>query len=56
MEIFNPTMCIFFFNEIVEATSLNPILIPLVQSHGDLSLERALSNLFSYIVHSCLGH
>jgi hypothetical protein len=55
-EMFHPTTLIFFFEGIVGATSLNPILIPLVQSLGDLSLERVLSILFSDIVHSCLSH
>jgi hypothetical protein len=56
MEIFNPTMWIFFFDGIVGATSLNPTFVSLVKSLGDLSLERFLLVLFSDIVHSCLSH
>jgi hypothetical protein len=49
MKIFNPTTWIFFFNGIVGATLLNPTLIPLVQSLGDLPSERVLSDvIFRY--------
>jgi hypothetical protein len=56
MEIFNPTTWIFFFDGIVGVTSLNPTLVPLVQSLGDLSLERVLLVLFYDIVHSYSSH
>jgi hypothetical protein len=46
----------FFFDGIVGANSLGPILIPLVLSLGDLSLERVLLMLFFNIVHSCSSH
>jgi hypothetical protein len=56
MGIFNPSTWIFFFEGIVGVTPLNPILIPLVQSFGDLSSERVLPMLFCDIVHSCSNH
>jgi hypothetical protein len=39
IKIFNPTTWICFFDGIVGVISLNPILIPLVQSLRDLSLR-----------------
>jgi hypothetical protein len=53
MKIFNPTMQICFLSGIVGVTSLNPILIPHVQSLGDLSLERGPPMLFFSTTHSC---
>jgi hypothetical protein len=41
MKVFNSTKHICFLDEIVGVTSLDPILVPLVQSLGDLLLERA---------------
>jgi hypothetical protein len=45
-KIFNPTMQICLLDGIVGVTSLYPILMPLVQSFGDLSLKRAFSCCF----------
>jgi hypothetical protein len=52
MKIFNPTMQICFRGRIGKVTPLNPILIPPVQSLGDLLLERTLLMLYSSIAHS----
>jgi hypothetical protein len=46
----------FFFDGIVGANSLSPILIPLISCLGDLSLERVFLRLFSDIVHSFSSH
>jgi hypothetical protein len=56
MKIFNPTMQICFLDVIVGVTSLDPILVHLVQSFGDLSLKRAIPMSFVGIVHSCSVH
>jgi hypothetical protein len=50
---FQPYHVYLFFVGIVGANSLSPILIPLVLSLGDLSLEWVLLVLFYDIVHSC---
>jgi hypothetical protein len=56
MKIFNPSTWIFFFEGIVVVIPLNPILIPVGQSLGDLLPERVLPLLFCDIVHFFSGH
>jgi hypothetical protein len=56
MNVLSPTTWICCFDEIVGVTSLNPTVVPLNQSIGDLSLERVLPMLFLDILHSCSTH
>jgi hypothetical protein len=53
---FQPYHVDFFFDGILGANSLSPILIPLVSSLGDLLFERVLPGLFSDIEPSCSSH
>jgi hypothetical protein len=52
MKVFNPTTWSCCVDEIVVVPSLNPTVVPLIQSIGDLPLERALLMSFASMVHS----